>query len=405
MGALRLISANSYRRTAIALSSPAAQLSGISLLHGIRSFTSQIATQEGEDGHSFPVSYLTSSLGFSVDSAKLTSKFLNFRTAEKPDAVVNLLRGHGFSRTQIAKCIKYYPSLLLLDTERILRPKIDFIRSKLDLLHSTGSALPELTKFVSSNPHLLHVSLEKRLIPRYNVLMGVLLQDSRVVSVLNRSLWSFVGSVDSTIVPNLAFLRKLGVGEKSITNLVFNFPSVAFKSHSHFAESVELAMLLGFDPLRGNFVGAIRALACLKKSSWEKRLEVYGRWGWSKDLTLLAFKRYPQCMCVSEEKIMQTMDFLLNKLGWESKAAAKCPVIFGLSFEKRVVPRCSVVQLLRLRGLIDDIPSLSVFLSPVEYRFKDKFVVKYPDYEAELLDVYERRVNVVDFRTMATERC
>ncbi|CAI0542040.1 unnamed protein product [Linum tenue] len=340
-----------------------------------------------------------SSHGFSPDRAKVSSKFLKFRTTEKPDAVVDLLRSHGFSGTQIARCIKYYPVLLELHPERVLRPKLDF-------LLSVGISRPELIKVVSSNPYLLIMSLEKCLIPRYNLLKDVLVDDRTIASVLKRNYGGFVSSKDSNLVPNIALLRKLGVGENRITYLVSHSPTVLFRPHSNFAEIVELAMHFGFHPSTFNFVAAIRAISSMtKKSSWEKRLEVYGRWGWSKDLTLLTFKRYPQCMCVSEEKIMQTMDFLLNKLGWESKAAAKCPVIFGLSFEKRVVPRCSVVQLLRLRGLIEDIPSLSVFLSPVEYRFKDKFAVKYPDYGAELLDVYERRVNVVDFRTMAAERC
>ncbi|CAL1403548.1 unnamed protein product [Linum trigynum] len=397
MGAFRLISIISYRRTIIALSSPAAQVSVISQLLGIRSFTSQIAPQEEKDGPSFPVSYLMTSLGFSADGAKYSSRCLNFQTAEKPDAVVNLLRSHGFSSTQIAKCIKGYPSVLVLDPERIVRPKLDF-------LLSLGIPSPELNKVVSSNPYLLIMSLEKCLIPRCNFLKEVLARDDEFVRVLKRSQRCFVGNIQNNVVRNLALLRNLGVSKNAIAYLVSNFPHVAFKVHSDFAKRVELAKEFGCDPLKWNFASAIRVFSSVKKSSWEKRLQVYGRWGWSKDLIMLAFKIFPQCMCNSDEKIMQTMDFLVNKLGWESEAAAKFPNIFSLSFEKRVVPRCSVLQLLRLRGLIDDMPCLSTFLCPAEKRFKEKFVVEYPDdIQAELLDLYERRVNVVDFRTMAVE--
>ncbi|CAL1403550.1 unnamed protein product [Linum trigynum] len=335
--------------------------------------------------------------GFSLDSAKASSKYLNFQTAEKPDAFDNLLRSHGFSGTQIAKCIKTFPGLLVLDPERILRPKLDF-------LLSLGITTPELSKVVSSNPYLMVVSLEKCLIPRCNYLKEVLGRDDGVVSVLKRSRRCFVGTIQNNVVRNLALLRNLGVSKNAIAYLVSNFPHVAFKVHSDFAKRVELAKEFGCDPLKWNFVSAIRVFSSVKKSSWEKRLQVYGRWGWSKDLIMLAFKIFPQCMCSSDEKIMQTMDFLVNKLGWESEAAAKFPNIFSLSFEKRVVPRCSVLQLLRLRGLIDDMPCLSTFLCPAEKRFKEKFVVEYPDdIQAELLDLYERRVNVVDFRTMAVE--
>ncbi|CAL1403542.1 unnamed protein product [Linum trigynum] len=400
MAAFRLISRILNRRTVVALSSPAAQLAGISVLnslHGFRSFTSQIAPQEGEDGHSFPASYLMSSHGFSPDRAKVSSKFLKFRTTEKPDAVVDLLRSHGFSGTQIARCIKYYPVLLELDPERVLRPKLDF-------LLSVGISRPELIKVVSSNPYLLIMSLEKCLIPRYNLLKDVLVDDRTIASVLKRNYGGFASRKDSNLVPNIALLRKLGVGENRITYLVSHCPIVLFRPHSNFAEIVELAMHFGFHPSTFNFVAAIKAISSMTKTSWENKLQVYGKWGWAKELTLSAFKMYPNCMCASEEKIMQIMEFLVNELGWESEAAARWPCIFGFSFEKRVVPRCSVVQLLRLRGFIDDIPGFGSFLYCAEDRFKVNFVANYPDdIKAQLLDVYERRVKVVDFRTMAVE--
>ncbi|CAL1406429.1 unnamed protein product [Linum trigynum] len=54
---------------------------------------------------------------------------MNFRTAEKQDSFANLLRSHGFSGTQIAKCIKRCPGVLGMDPERIVGPKLDFLRS------------------------------------------------------------------------------------------------------------------------------------------------------------------------------------------------------------------------------------------------------------------------------------
>jgi mTERF domain-containing protein len=64
------------------------------------------------------------------------------------------------------------------------------------------------------------------------------------------------------------------------------------------------------------------------------------RWGWSEDDVLSAFRKFPQCMIMSEKKIMQVMDCLVNKMGWPSGMVAKNPVVMGFSLEKRIIPRC-----------------------------------------------------------------
>lgn len=134
---------------------------------------------------------------------------------------------------------------------------------------------------------------------------------------------------------------------------------------------------MGFNPLRRMFLKAMEVISQMTKLNWESKIEVYRRWGWSKDETLNAFRRHPYCMRISEEKITKTMDFFVNTMGWLSQDIAKRPEILLYSLEKRIVPRCSVVQVLLSRGLIkkDLCPCSLLVLG--ETQFKKSYVTKF----------------------------
>ncbi|CAL5337840.1 unnamed protein product [Camellia sinensis] len=103
-------------------------------------------------------------------------------------------------------------------------------------------------------------------------------------------------------------------------------------------------------------------------------VEVYGKWGWSEEQTIQAFGKNPWCMMASEEKIMAVMDFYVNTMGWESSRIARRPKFVSLSLEKRIVPRCSVVQVLLSKGLIDKKRlRLATLLESTESSFLEKF--------------------------------
>ncbi|RDY06060.1 hypothetical protein CR513_10013, partial [Mucuna pruriens] len=78
---------------------------------------------------------------------------------------------------------------------------------------------------------------------------------------------------------------------------------------------------------------------------------VYRKWGWSDDDVFVAFRLRPFCMSVSEGKIEGVMDFVVNELGFEASNVARCPVVLSLSLGKWIVPRVSVVLVLKSKGM------------------------------------------------------
>jgi mTERF domain-containing protein len=121
---------------------------------------------------------------------------------------------------------------------------------------------------------------------------------------------------------------------------------------NRFSEIVSEVMKLGFDPNNLLFVSAIRVMAVMSKTLWEQKMEAYKSFGLSKDEIYSAFKRLPLFMIVSEMKIKKLMAFFVNKLKMKPLLISKNPNLLLPSLEKRIIPRCSVLQPLMSKGLI-----------------------------------------------------
>ncbi|KAJ4964426.1 hypothetical protein NE237_024365 [Protea cynaroides] len=107
------------------------------------------------------------------------------------------------------------------------------------------------------------------------------------------------------------------------------------------------------------------------------------------DEVLLAFRRYPWFMSPSEKKIMRHMDFFVNKMGWDRAVIIMYPQLLGFSLEKRILPRCSVLRVLILKGLVKENRNMGSLIVKNENYFLEKFVTKYEIEVPQLLDLYK----------------
>ncbi|KAG7967355.1 hypothetical protein I3843_08G096000 [Carya illinoinensis] len=357
----------------------------------VKSFTSVAISHSnegpGEEKRSFAVSYLINSCGLSTKSAILASKRLQFQRSETHDSVVHLLKENGFTNSQISQIVRIQPSLLSCDPKKVLLPKIEFFRS-------IGFSCSDVPRILTSNPSLLGRSLEKCLIPCLDFLKSVLLEDEKVVLTVKRAPRVIPFDPRNSMIPNIELLRQLGAPQSAIAFLVTNFPSSVTIKHTRFAEAVHEVKEMGFNPSKIVFVVAIQAFTKITKSKLESKLELYKRWGWSKEIALLAFKRHPNCMLLSDEKITKAMDFLVNEMSWSSLNIARNPTVIFFSLEKRIIPRCSVIQILLAKGLVKSDLSSSTFMLPGERSFLDKFVIKFQDVVPGLRNVYLAKMHL-----------
>lgn len=127
------------------------------------------------------------------------------------------------------------------------------------------------------------------------------------------------------------------------------------------------------------------------ESKREHKLDVLRSWGWSDNDIWSAFKKYPCYMNASENKIISGLDFLLNKMGWQSTDVAACPDVFLMNLENRTIPRCLVIKVLQLKGLVNKNLRLGQVLRPVEKVFFERFVAKHMDDIPHLVSIYQRK--------------
>ncbi|XP_065630891.1 uncharacterized protein LOC112020618 [Quercus suber] len=330
----------------------------------------------------FAVSYLINSLGFTPEAALSASKYVHFETPEKADAVVKFLNNHGFSQTQISNLVRRRPGLLKCNPEKTLLPKMEFFSSK-------GIPSPDLAKMFTGFPDLFRRSLEKQIIPSFDLFKSLLQSEDKTLQAIQRCSGMFTYYLETYVVPNINTLRESGMPESFIISILQKQPRAFRVNPVQFREAVEEVKEMGFNPSTMKFAKAVHAVRSMSKLTWERKLNVYKKWGWTEDEVSMAFRSHPWCMTVSEEKLTRVMDFLVNKMGMESSLIKKHSVLFSLSLEKRLIPRGLVLQVLLSKGLVKKNFKMHVYFECPEKTFLQKFVMLHEEEASELLKLYK----------------
>uniref|UniRef100_A0A7N0U2E1 Uncharacterized protein n=1 Tax=Kalanchoe fedtschenkoi TaxID=63787 RepID=A0A7N0U2E1_KALFE len=358
----------------------------VSAAYATASDLNQDAEKLGKDS-AFTVSYLVDSCGFTHEAATAAAAKFSLKSAEKPDKVLGLLRDYGFAGGDISRLLQHRPELIVTDPELTLRPK-------LDLLASLGPTQELLVKVVLRCPEILQKSREKSLVPSLEFLRSMLHTDENVLKAMsrcNRLLWF---KLPVLLGPNVEFLREVGMPDNLISAFLKDRPSAFLASAARLRVLVDRARQMGFDPKRRGFVEAVSAFAGMSDKTWERKVEVFKKWGWSDDELVSAFKKFPLCMTSSEKKVDAVMDYLVNTMKLDPSFVARTSKLVTLSLEKRIIPRCSIIHWLLSKGvlLMQDV-NLSNALTVSEDSFLRTFVTKYVETLPELLDLYNQYKN------------
>uniref|UniRef100_A0A5B6ZC02 Mitochondrial transcription termination factor family protein n=1 Tax=Davidia involucrata TaxID=16924 RepID=A0A5B6ZC02_DAVIN len=409
------------------------------------------------DPQSLTLSYLLNSCGLSLESAISASKKLQFETTDQPDSVLKLLKTHGLSQTHISNLITNRPGILLADPSKTLKPNIEFFGSlgfsgtnlanilsktpqilessnvtsvveffaahgfskeqittitlkrpflltynpqkiykpKLEFLQSLGSAT-EVVRLVCSEPSILDSSLENRLIPCVRVLKGIVHTDENVLKAIRAEPRILQFDLEKSFEPNILTLLDLGVPESNVLKLIMLGPRILLQRTEQFNKIVREVTKLGFDPKKVLFVLAMRSMPFMRNTCWEEKLEVFSSFGLSRDEILLAFKLQPMCALCSKKKIREMMDFFVNKLHFKPSMISRHPNLLLLSLEKRIIPRCSVLQLLMLNNMIEGKSLLRIF-KMTHKDFVQKFVIKYQHMVPEVVKAHSGELDFKGF--------
>ncbi|KAL9674071.1 hypothetical protein QQ045_030339 [Rhodiola kirilowii] len=139
--------------------------------------------------------------------------------------------------------------------------------------------------------------------------------------------------------------------------------------------------------------GASKPFDALSVEAWEMKVDRFKkRWGWSHYEFVMAFRNHPRMMLVSQKKIDGIMEFLVNKMGVDASIVAEHPNILKYSLEKRIIPRCLVVELLMSKGVVERRDhNIYYVLRISEETFVEAFVKKHEKILPDLKDFYSQK--------------
>ncbi|XP_075479495.1 uncharacterized protein LOC142520393 [Primulina tabacum] len=329
--------------------------------------------------------YLIKFFGFSRERALRACEKIKFRGTEIPESIIAFFKKHGFSDAQISLVVRKSPVVFQLKPERNLLPKIQFF-------HSLGISVPDTAKIISSSRSVLVRSLESQIIPSFEFIKSFLKSNEDAIYVIKQCPSVLEMNVQSIMASNVASLLNAGVPEVKIASAFKTNPRLLVMSPDKLRMCTERIKEMGFDPCRANFLTGIYVMRKPTSSNWHRKMEVYKKWGYSEAQVLAAFRRFPWCMGASEDKINRALDYVINKM-CDPLVFHSVPQIVSLSLEKTIIPRCSVCQVLKSRGLLRQNTSWIGVLIISKKSFFEQFVLSFVDEIPELLELYPQRLH------------
>lgn len=305
-------------------------------------------------------------------------------------ATVEFFRTNGFSDSQIKSITVKRPTFYVCNLKKCMKPKLEFFKS-------LGFTELQMAKFLSSQPYILERSLENHIIPCVEALRRVLHTDENVLKAIRAGCLVLEYNIEKVLEPNIAILVNHGVPKSLVVKLMVIQPRTLLQSSARLNEIIDEVKKLGFDPTNLLFVLAIRSMAVMSKALWEKKLEAYMNFGLTKGEIYSAFRKQPMLMIVSEQKIKKLMDFYVNKLSMEPLIISRSPYLLLFSLQKRILPRCSVLQLLMSNKVITEDFSLLYMFKMTEKQFIERVVKKYEHKIPKVVKAHQGKIKFQGF--------
>ncbi|OEL17433.1 hypothetical protein BAE44_0021548 [Dichanthelium oligosanthes] len=331
-------------------------------------------------------SYLVASCGVPHAAAAAASRWVRICSTAKADAVLALLRHHGFSDAHIARLLRRAPRLLILDPDKIIRPKVEFFESL-----GIGAA-------VLAQTNLLMSSLDKHLVPCVEFLRGILGTDAKFRAAVSRYPMILQCSLEKSMRPSVEALRRHGLPEDAISQLLIIKVGVLRMPPSRIAGIFEDLEATGLPITNPQFAYGFRVISGLKRETWLRKVALFQSFGVSEGELFKSFRKLPQTMARSDESIKKQLHFLVDELKLKLSDVMDRPVLMGLSLENNILPKCAVLSVLMREGRIEQNINLLAPLVDSSKRFSEKYVLRYAKDVPDVVEAYEGKIKFQGFK-------
>ncbi|KAH6798150.1 hypothetical protein C2S52_022704 [Perilla frutescens var. hirtella] len=244
-------------------------------------------------------------------AAQVASVATRLENLETADSVLSFLKETGFSNSQLERTVKLSPHVLSASLERTVKPKIK-------IFQDFGFSADEMAEIFSKQA-LIFVCSSNRLISSLWVLRGTLIRSNTELVKILRSRGWFLKDLDTTLIPNVEFLKSCGVPFEQMIRLM-KYPRF---------------FLIKPDIMR-NLVE--------KAEKWEADL-------------LRVLRNVPTAFALSEKRLKNVTEVLLETGKYSMSCIIDNPSALIYSIEKRYKPRLQVLSILEKKDLIQRWPS------------------------------------------------
>uniref|UniRef100_A0ACD5XFM8 Uncharacterized protein n=1 Tax=Avena sativa TaxID=4498 RepID=A0ACD5XFM8_AVESA len=318
--------------------------------------------------------FLVTDCGFTQEQALKTSKRLSYlKSLSKPAATLAFLSARGVPRSDIAAAVAADPRILSASVERLLVPRF-----------------AELTEIGLSPSQIVDIlSIRRTGSVRGNILfwlqtLGTYHKMLRLAKS-NRDLLS--ANLEKVIKPNLSTLHECGVSACEIGGVGLYITRLFTMRHEVLLGAIA-RVELGVERGSSMFHRALASLSFLSKDVLNGKIQLLRKLGFSQDDLLMIVNKAPDVLALSEKKIQRSVEFLMRDACLQATYIAQRPALIMYSLEKRLIPRHSLLKVLRQKGLVRVEGGFYTTASLGEKKFVQKFVDPYKTSFPGLADDY-----------------
>ncbi|MCO5586471.1 hypothetical protein L7F22_040411 [Adiantum nelumboides] len=309
-----------------------------------------------------------------------------------------LMQGEGFTEPQIEAVLAAQPRsdrLCLLLTilkdrgidgptagafvssqNRLLHGNLNTFHSRLQALEDAGISAALLKKAILQRGDSLSTFAAPGVLQEHLPFfkdMGLSLHDG--FNVILRCP-SFVRlSVEKRLKPLCEFLCRKGVSKGAIKKIIIYHPYLFTACEAKFFQKVQIIEEFGLDLKNAS---GVRALGLWSRFSAEKLYEKFDflkSMGLSHEEVTLMVCRVPCVLSLHEESLRKRIQFYRYTLKFSLARMISSSALFTCSFEKRVIPRWSILQDLREKGLLKKPVSFAAALALPDKEFNKRYKI------------------------------
>uniref|UniRef100_A0A0E0MDM9 Uncharacterized protein n=1 Tax=Oryza punctata TaxID=4537 RepID=A0A0E0MDM9_ORYPU len=367
-------------RVASHLPTSAASSSSSSLHLSRRCLLSTAATAATANPFSV-VDYLVAACGLTGGQAlKASKKLSHLKSPTKPDAVLAVISGVGLSRADLAAVVAADPMLLCARAHNVAH-RLHSLRDRVGLSDA------DIARFLLAGG--ANGLRRCDIAPRLEFWIGFVGSFDKLLSALKGNNGFLMSDLDRVVKPNIALLQECGLSVCEIAKLSRLKWTVLSLSPERVKASVLCVEKLVVPRSSDRFKHVLKSACWISEDMLAMKMEfLRTTLGCSEDKLRAAVCMSPQILYLSNKNLCQKIDFLISEVSLEREFIVERPWVLGYSLEKRMVPRHSVMKILRAMGLMKDAVDFSSSLLYSEKKFVARYIDPYKQAAPMLADSY-----------------